>query len=127
MGQARADLEACVAWHARALGVRVRRIGLRDQTTRWGSCSASGLLSFSWRLVLAPAHVLDYVAAHEVAHLRRDEPWRALLEAGVASGAASSMRPRHWLRHEGTDLHRYGAVERGLPAATAIKFQRTTT
>src|SRR5262245_33224215 len=58
-GQARADLDASVARHTRALGVRVRRICLRDQTTRWGSCSTSGLLSFSWRLILAPAHVLD--------------------------------------------------------------------
>jgi predicted metal-dependent hydrolase len=126
LGQARADLEACVAKHARALGVRVRRICLRDQTTRWGSCSTSGLLSFSWRLVLAPAHVLDYVAAHEVAHLREmnhgPKFWTLVSRLMPELDAA-----RRWLRHDGADLHRYGAVERGLPAATAIKFQRTTT
>src|SRR5262249_17394399 len=69
IAEARKDLDERVRWHAARLGVRVRHIGLRDQTTRWGSCSANGYLSFSWRLVLAPPHVLDYVAAHEVAHL----------------------------------------------------------
>ncbi|MBX9589810.1 MAG: M48 family metallopeptidase [Hyphomonadaceae bacterium] len=57
--QARADLDACVGLHARKLGVKARSITLRDQTSRWGSCTAGGLLSFSWRLVLAPTHVLD--------------------------------------------------------------------
>lgn len=69
VAEAHKDLDERVGWHAANLGVRVRRIGLRDQTTRWGSCSANGYLSFSWRLILAPPHVLDYVAAHEVAHL----------------------------------------------------------
>ena len=105
--------------------MRVRRICLRDQTTRWGSCSTSGLLSFSWRLILAPAHVLDYVAAHEVAHLREmnhgPKFWTLVSRLMPELEAA-----RRWLRHDGADLHRYGAVERALPAATAIKFQRTT-
>ena len=51
------------------LDLTPQRIFVRDQTTRWGSCSTSGALSFSWRLVLAPPFVLDYLAAHEVAHL----------------------------------------------------------
>ena len=55
--------------HAMMLGVRVKAIRLRDQTSRWGSCSTSGTLSFSWRLIMAPPFVLDYLAAHEVAHL----------------------------------------------------------
>ncbi len=123
LGQARADLEACVSRHARELGVRVRRICLRDPTTRWGSCSTSGLLSFSWRLILAPAHVLDYVAAHEVAHLRE------MNHGPKFWTLVSRMMPeletaRRWLRHDGTDLHRYGAVDRAPPSST-IKFQRT--
>ena len=67
--QAKLDLEARVAFHAGRLDLRARRISLRDQASRWGSCSTTGLLSFSWRLILAPPIVLDYVAAHEVAHL----------------------------------------------------------
>jgi predicted metal-dependent hydrolase len=123
--EARADLEAAVARHARELGVRVRRVCLRDQTTRWGSCSANGVLSFSWRLILAPAHVLDYVAAHEVAHLREmnhgPKFWR--LVARLMPELDSAKR---WLRLDGADLHRYGATERTLPPSSPIKFQRTT-
>lgn len=107
MAQAHADLDARVSFHARSLGVRARRITLRDQTTRWGSCSANGLLSFSWRLVLAPAFVLDYVAAHEVAHLREMNHgprfWR-LVEQSVPLLEDAKT----WLRQEGTELHRYG-------------------
>jgi predicted metal-dependent hydrolase len=81
-------------------------ITLRDQTTRWGSCSASGLLSFSWRLIRHPP-ACSTVAAHEVAHLRE-------MNHGPASEAGCRRRAppeeaKHWLRHEGTDLHRYAA------------------
>src|SRR5207248_6452227 len=54
---------------AAALGVTYRRITIRDQVSRWGSCSSTGSLSFNWRLVLAPHDVLDYVVVHEVCHL----------------------------------------------------------
>jgi predicted metal-dependent hydrolase len=105
--EARDDLDARVTWHAKRLGVRVRRIGLRDQTTRWGSCSASGLLSFSWRLILAPPFVLDYVAAHEVAHLvemnHGPRFWKL-----VAKAVPRLDEAKDWLRTEGTHLHRYG-------------------
>ena len=67
--EARADLEAAVARHCAALNVRARSVTLRDTTSRWGSCTAQGALNFSWRLILAPPFVLDYLAAHEVAHL----------------------------------------------------------
>jgi predicted metal-dependent hydrolase len=105
--QACADLDESVARHARHLGVRPRRIGLRDQTSRWGSCSASGLLSFSWRLVLAPPFVLDYVAAHEVAHLVEMNHGARFWKL-VAACVPDLDAAKHWLRHEGTDLHRYG-------------------
>jgi predicted metal-dependent hydrolase len=54
---------------AESIGQKVKRVGVRDTTTRWGSCARSGNLSFSWRLVFAPKPVFDYVVAHEVAHL----------------------------------------------------------
>ena len=68
--EARRDFAAAVKRHTAALGITAKRITVRDTKSRWGSCSASGALSFSWRLILAPPFVLDYLAAHEVAHLR---------------------------------------------------------
>ena len=68
--EAKRDLERAALRHAMMLGVRVKAIRLRDQTSRWGSCTATGHLSFSWRLIMAPPFVLDYLAAHEVAHLQ---------------------------------------------------------
>lgn len=104
------DLEASVAVHARKLGARARRITLRDQKSRWGSCSGDGQLSFSWRLVLAPPFVLDYVAAHEVAHLLEMNHgprfWRL-----VADALPRYEEARAWLRIHGMDLYRYG-IER---------------
>jgi len=63
------ELSARAEKLAHAIGKRVRHVGVRDTTTRWGSCAHTGNLSFSWRLILAPETVLDYVVAHEVAHL----------------------------------------------------------
>ena len=101
------DLDARVAVHARNLGVRARRITLRDQKSRWGSCSSAGQLSFSWRLVLAPPFVLDYVAAHEVAHLvemnHGPRFWRL-----VAKTLPTFDEAKVWLRIHGMDLYRYG-------------------
>jgi predicted metal-dependent hydrolase len=68
--QAKRDFEEVVARHAQSLNVHVRRIQLRDPRSRWGSCSRMGVISFSWRLIMAPPFVLDYLCAHEVAHLR---------------------------------------------------------
>jgi predicted metal-dependent hydrolase len=67
--EARARISLLVQSETAALGVSYLRITLRDQVSRWGSCSASGALSFNWRLVLAPHDVLDYVVVHEVCHL----------------------------------------------------------
>jgi predicted metal-dependent hydrolase len=109
MEQARTDLDSCVLRHSQALGVKPRSISLRDQTSRWGSCTAGGLLSFSWRLVMAPTHVLDYVAAHEVAHLvemnHGPRFWKH-----VARCMPRLEEAKRWLRSHGADLHRYGAT-----------------
>jgi predicted metal-dependent hydrolase len=67
--EARARISLIAQSEAAALGVTYNRITLRDQRSRWGSCSSKGTLSFNWRLVLAPHDVLDYVVVHEICHL----------------------------------------------------------
>src|SRR5579884_2835202 len=67
--EARARIELIAQSEAAALGVTYRRLTIRDQVSRWGSCSSAGALSFNWRLVLAPHDVLDYVVVHEICHL----------------------------------------------------------
>lgn len=108
--EAQKDLKARVRWHARRLGVEPARISVRDQATRWGSCSSSGSLSFSWRLVLAPPFVLDYVAAHEVAHLTEMNHGPRFW-ALVKLTNPNAEEARRWLRRNGASLHRYGAEE----------------
>ncbi len=67
--EAQARISLIAQSEAAALGVSYTRLTLRDQRSRWGSCSSKGALSFNWRLVLAPHDVLDYVVVHEVCHL----------------------------------------------------------
>ncbi len=106
--QARADLAEAVARHSAALGITPKRLTLRDTTSRWGSCSSAGALNFSWRLVMAPPHVLDYLAAHEVAHLRHMNHSAAFwaLVQGLYPELASAEA---WLKTYGTGLMHYGA------------------
>ena len=101
------DLGERVAHHARFLKLRPRRISVRDQTSRWGSCSSTGQLCFSWRLILAPAHVLDYVAAHEVAHLG-EMNHSARFWALVARTMPGMDTAKDWLNAHGRELHCYG-------------------
>ncbi|MGD9829812.1 MAG: M48 family metallopeptidase [Hyphomicrobiaceae bacterium] len=109
IAEARADLDARVQWHARNLRLRPRRIAVRDQATRWGSCSSNGVLSFSWRLVLAPSLVLDYVAAHEVAHLAEMNHGPRFWEL-VRMTMPRMEEARLWLRGNGAELHAYDVV-----------------
>jgi len=106
--EARKDVSARVDWHAKQLGLNPKRITVRDQTTRWGSCSSNGSLSFSWRLILAPHLVLDYVAAHEVAHLEEMNHGKAFWRL-VYKTMPRTDEARQWLKCHGTALHRYGA------------------
>jgi len=105
--EARRDLVKACEHYAEALGVKVKRITIRDQSSRWGSCTSAGALSFSWRLILGPGHVLDYLAAHEVAHLVEMNHsvrfWRT-----VGKVCAHMERSKTWLDNHGNDLHRYG-------------------
>jgi predicted metal-dependent hydrolase len=105
--EARRDLEPRVRHHAEALAVTVKAIRLRDQTSRWGSCTATGHLSFSWRLIMAPPFVLDYLAAHEVAHLREMNHSRRFWR--LCEGLCPQTRQaRTWLNAEGAKLHAIG-------------------
>ena len=103
---ARDRLSECVARYADAIGRPYGRLTLRDTRSRWGSCSHEGNLMFSWRLILAPPEVLDYVAAHEVAHLERMDHSPAFWS--VVRGLCPVYEtPRVWLRRQGHALHRY--------------------
>jgi predicted metal-dependent hydrolase len=68
--EARRDIEPLVAKHCERLGKRASAVRYRDTSSRWGSCTSNGTLSFSWRIMMAPAPVVDYLVAHEVAHLK---------------------------------------------------------
>jgi predicted metal-dependent hydrolase len=106
--EVRKDIAMSVEKHAKTLECNPKRIAIRDQATRWGSCSISGTLSFSWRLIFAPPFVLDYVAAHEVAHLREMNHgprfWRLVRDA-----VPLMQRARIWLKTHGASLHRFGS------------------
>lgn len=104
---ARAEIEPLVAEKATRLGKPHGRIAIRDTATRWGSCSARGNLGFSWRLVMAPLEVLDYVVAHEVAHLAEHNHGKRFW-AHVARLCEDPEGSRTWLRRRGAALHRYG-------------------
>ncbi len=109
--EARKRIEDRVAEYTLSLGVSHKRITIRDTSSRWGSCSSTRNLSFSWRLILAPPRVLDYVVAHEVAHLRElnHEPrfWRL-----VESLVPDVEKHQHWLAENGALLHRYAPRKR---------------
>jgi predicted metal-dependent hydrolase len=107
--EAREDLQAAVARYAKRLSVKPKRIVLRDTASRWGSCSSTGGLNFSWRLILAPPFVLDYLAAHEVAHIvhMNHSPlfWKLTRRLFPETDRAET-----WLKVHGAGLHRFGAV-----------------
>lgn len=104
--RARDRLAAASDRHAAALGLPYARLSLRDPRSRWGSCSSRGTLMYSWRLILAPPEVLDYVCAHEVAHLAEmnhsDRFWQVVRRLYGPFEAE-----RRWLRNEGGALHRF--------------------
>ena len=103
--QARRILGEMAGAHARALGVWPAGVSVRDPRSRWGSCTAAGRLSFSWRLMLAPARVAEHVVIHEVCHLRHldhSQSFWALL-SHIDPATADH---REWLRLRGHLLHR---------------------
>lgn len=105
--QIRREVERRSMEKAAEIGKTVKSITIRDPKSRWASCSADGKLSFSWRLVFAPRAVIDYVVAHEVAHLREMNHgprfWRL-----CDTLTASSEWARQWMGEQGPALHRFG-------------------
>jgi predicted metal-dependent hydrolase len=88
--------------------VTIRSVAIGDASSRWGSCSASGAIRYSWRLILAPPHLLDWVVAHEVAHRRHMDHGAAFrqLEASLYTGDVGAARRE--LRALGPRLKRIG-------------------
>jgi hypothetical protein len=105
--EARRELTARARRIAETIERKVVRVGVRDTRTRWGSCSAVGNLCFSWRLIFAPEEVMDYVVAHEVAHLvhmnHGKRFWRL-----VERLCPGSERQRLWLNRNRAQLLRIG-------------------
>ena len=103
---ARERLMASSDYFAKLLGCKINSITLRDTTSRWGSCTSNGRLMYSWRLVMAPREVQNYVAAHEVCHLiemnHSNEYWQL-----VESVFPNYKLNRLWLKTNGNLLHQY--------------------
>lgn len=97
---ARDELQQAVSSHAKVMGVNPRAVSVRDQRTRWGSCSNSGTLSFNWRLVMAPPEVLNYVVVHELAHMKVPNHSREFW-AVVARYYPRYKECRLWLKRKG--------------------------
>lgn len=95
--------------YAEEIQVCVKQIAIKDQKSRWGSCSSRGNLNFSWRLILMPENILDYVVAHEVAHLRH------MNHSAEFWSLVKKMHPemeqsKKWLKQHGALFHKYGAT-----------------
>ena len=92
--------------YADTLGLPYTRLTLRDTRSRWGSCTSDGALMYSWRLILCPPEVLNYVAAHEVSHLAEMNHSSAFWNT-VTQIHGPYTEPRAWLRKNGSALHSY--------------------
>ena len=114
--EARRVLGDRTAAAAARLGTRATAVAVRDTISRWGSCAANGRIGYSWRLILAPSWVVDYVVAHEAAHLvelnHSRRFWR-LVEDLVGDPAPA----QRWLKVHGPALHRYGRPDAPADAA----------
>lgn len=101
--EAKKDIEALVAQHTAAVGRKAKAIRFKDTTSRWGSCTSDGSLSFSWRIMMAKPAVIDYLVAHEVAHLREmnhgPKFWALCRELCPRTDEA-----RAWLKKNGSAL-----------------------
>ena len=104
--KAREIFEQKVSYYAQMMGVSYGRIAIRDQKTRWGSCSGEGNLNFNWRLIFAPAGGLDYVVVHELAH-RKEMNHSPRFWMVVEDTMPEYRKYQKWLKENGRGLHRY--------------------
>lgn len=104
---AKTELSRSCLTYSDALSLGPARITVRDSKTRWGSCSSTGSLSFSWRLIFAPHYVLDYVAAHETAHRKYMSHGKRFWQL-VDKLTPLRHEAEDWLNTKGNDLHRIG-------------------
>lgn len=102
--EARKELNRVVAIHSDKIGIRPKQLRITDTTSRWGSCSTTRTLSFSWRIIMAPPEVLNYLAAHEVAHLKEmnhsNRFWTLTREL-----CPDTDTQKTWLKAHGNKLH----------------------
>ena len=109
--QARIEVTRILGYESKRLRIDYRSVSIRDQRSRWGSCSPRGALSFNWRLILAPPAVLAYVVVHELCHrLRHDHS--ALFWQLVALARPTYVDERKWLSEHGYELLGYRVPER---------------
>src|SRR5690606_27593252 len=105
--EARHDIEELVAKHTAAVGRKAKAVRLKDTTSRWGSCTSDGTLAFSWRIMMAPPMVIDYLVAHEVAHLKEMNHgprfWKLCREL-----CPETDRCKTWLKRNGNALQAIG-------------------
>ncbi len=105
--EARKDIEALVERHTAAVGRKAKAVRFKDTASRWGSCTTDGNLSFSWRIMMAPKPVINYLVAHEVAHLKEMNHgvnfWRLCDEL-----CPDTERCKAWLKKNGSALHSIG-------------------
>ena len=105
--EAKKDIEALVGKHTAGLGRKAKAISYKDTTSRWGSCTSDGRLAFSWRIMMAPPAVIDYLVAHEVAHLKEmnhgPKVWKLCAELCPRTDEAKA-----WLKKNGGALQAIG-------------------
>ena len=101
--QAKAVISGAIELYKGHMGVNYESLSIKDQKTRWGSCSSKGNLNFSWRLILAPKYALDYVVVHELAHLREmnhsEKFWKI-----VGTYYSEYQKAERWLKENGVSL-----------------------
>jgi predicted metal-dependent hydrolase len=117
---AKGDIRAAVKKHSDKLNIKPPQTTIRDTVSRWGSCSSSGALNFSWRLIFAPAFVLDYLAAHEVSHILEMNHSKRFWII-VKNLCPETAMAEKWLDVHGPSLHRFGAKRTGVRALKPAK------